>query len=93
MAKNVISSAKTLLTAYRKALVGLENGLGEEFATAVNLMQESDGHVVVAVWENRALSAAKFHLACINWNAVLFYIRLRRLMAILAWSGAATLYC
>lgn len=47
MAKNVISSAKTLLTAYRKALVGLEDGLGEEFATAVNLMQESDGHVVV----------------------------------------------
>ena len=32
MTKNVISSAKTLLTAYRKALVGLEEGLGEEFA-------------------------------------------------------------
>ena len=47
MAKNVISSAKTLLTAYRKALVGLEDGLGEEFAKAVDLMQGSDGHVVV----------------------------------------------
>ena len=47
MAKNVISSAKTLLTAYRKALVGLEDGLGEEFAKAVDLMQGSAGHVVV----------------------------------------------
>ena len=47
MTKNVISSAKTLLTAYRKALVGLENGLGEEFAKAVDLMQRSAGHVVV----------------------------------------------
>jgi arabinose-5-phosphate isomerase len=47
MAKNVISSAKTLLTAYRKALVGLEDGLGEEFAKAVKLMQGIDGHVVV----------------------------------------------
>ena len=47
MSKNVISSAKTLLTAYRKALVGLEDGLGEEFAKAVDLMQTSDGHVVV----------------------------------------------
>ena len=47
MTKNVISSAKTLLTAYRKALVGLENGLGEEFAKAVDLMQGSAGHVVV----------------------------------------------
>ena len=46
MAKNVISSAKTLLTAYRKALVGLEDGLGEEFAKAVKLMQGIDGHVV-----------------------------------------------
>ena len=47
MSKNVISSAKTLLTAYRKALVGLEEGLGEEFAKAVDLMQDSTGHVVV----------------------------------------------
>ena len=47
MTKNVISSAKTLLTAYRKALVGLEEGLGEEFAKAVDLMQGSTGHVVV----------------------------------------------
>ena len=47
MTKNVISSAKTLLTAYRKALVGLEDGLGEEFAKAVDLMQDSTGHVVV----------------------------------------------
>ena len=47
MNKNVISSAKVLLTAYRKALVGLEDGLGEEFAKAVDLMQGSAGHVVV----------------------------------------------
>ena len=47
MTKNVISSAKTLLKAYRKALVGLEEGLGEEFAKAVDLMQDSTGHVVV----------------------------------------------
>ena len=47
MTKNVISSAKILLTAYRKALVGLEDGLGEEFAKAVDVMQESTGHVVV----------------------------------------------
>mgnify|MGYP001223357741 FL=1 len=47
MTKNVISSAKILLTAYRKALVGLEEGLGEEFAKAVDLMQGSAGHVVV----------------------------------------------
>ena len=47
MTKNVILSAKTLLTAYRKALFGLEEGLGEEFAKAVDLMQGSTGHVVV----------------------------------------------
>ena len=47
MAKNVISSAKCLLTAYRRALVGLEDGLGEEFEQAVGLMQVSAGHVVV----------------------------------------------
>ncbi len=47
MSKNVISSAKTLLTAYRKALVGLEDGLGEEFVKAVDLMRGSAGHVVV----------------------------------------------
>ena len=47
MTKNVISSAKILLTAYRKALVGLEDGLGKEFAKAVDLMQGSAGHVVV----------------------------------------------
>lgn len=47
MNKNVISSAKILFSAYRKALVGLEDGLGEEFAKAVDLMQGSAGHVVV----------------------------------------------
>mgnify|MGYP001283263081 FL=1 len=47
MTKNVISSAKILLKAYRQAIVGLEDGLGEEFAQAVSLMQESAGHVVV----------------------------------------------
>lgn len=47
MTKNVISSAKALLRAYRKALVGLEDGLGDEFAKAVDVMQESAGHVVV----------------------------------------------
>ena len=47
MTKNVISSAKILLKAYRQAIVGLEDGLGKEFAQAVSLMQESPGHVVV----------------------------------------------
>lgn len=47
MTKKVISSAKILLTAYRKALVGLEDELGEEFARAVDLMRGSAGHVVV----------------------------------------------
>ena len=47
MTRNVITSAKILLTAYRKALVGLEDGLGEEFAKAVDVMQASAGHVVV----------------------------------------------
>ena len=47
MTKNVISSARILLTAYRKALAGLEEGLGEEFSKAVALMQGSAGHVVV----------------------------------------------
>ena len=47
MTRNVTKSAKILLTAYRKALVGLEEGLGEEFAKAVDLMQTSAGHVVV----------------------------------------------
>ncbi|MDC3234473.1 KpsF/GutQ family sugar-phosphate isomerase [Candidatus Puniceispirillum sp.] len=47
MTKNVISSARILFTAYRKALVGLEDGLGEEFVKAVDLMQGSAGHVVV----------------------------------------------
>jgi arabinose-5-phosphate isomerase len=47
MTKNVISSAKTLLTAYRKALVGLEDGLGEDFSKAVDLMKATAGHVVV----------------------------------------------
>ena len=35
------------MRAYRKALVGLEYGLGEEFAKAIDLMQEIAGHVVV----------------------------------------------
>ena len=48
MTKTVIASAKTLLTAYRKALVVLEDGLGSEFAKAVDLMQASAGHVVVS---------------------------------------------
>ena len=47
MTKNVITSAKALLAAYRKALVGLEDGLGEEFAQAVDLIRGSAGHVVV----------------------------------------------
>ena len=47
MTKTVIASAKTLLTAYRKALVVLEDGLGSEFVKAVDLMQASAGHVVV----------------------------------------------
>ncbi|MDC1383649.1 KpsF/GutQ family sugar-phosphate isomerase [Candidatus Puniceispirillum sp.] len=47
MTKTVIASAKTLFKAYRKALVILEDGLGNEFAKAVDLMQASAGHVVV----------------------------------------------
>jgi len=47
MTKNVISSAKTLFTAYRESLVVLEAGLGNEFAEAVELMRASAGHVVV----------------------------------------------
>ena len=47
MTKNVITSARALFKAYRKALVGLEDGLGEEFAKAVDLIQGSAGHVVV----------------------------------------------
>ena len=47
MTKNVITSARALFKAYRKALVGLEDGLGEEFAQAVDLIRGSAGHVVV----------------------------------------------
>ena len=47
MTKTVIASAKTLLTAYRKALVVLEDGLDSKFVKAVDLMQASAGHVVV----------------------------------------------
>ena len=56
MTKNVIFSAKALLTSYRKALVGLETGLGNEFVKAVELMQASAGHVVVCgmgkIWDH-----------------------------------------
>ena len=47
MTETVITSAKTLLMAYRKALFVLEDGLGSEFVKAVDLMQASAGHVVV----------------------------------------------
>ena len=47
MTRKVIRSAKALLAAYRQALVGLEEGLGKEFAQAVDLMKASAGHVVV----------------------------------------------
>ena len=47
MTNNVIASAKTLFSAYREALTGLEAGLGDAFSKTVDLMQASTGHVVV----------------------------------------------
>jgi len=47
MTNKVIASAKTLLSAYREALTGLEAGLGDAFSKTVDLMQASTGHVVV----------------------------------------------
>jgi arabinose-5-phosphate isomerase len=47
MTNKVIASAKTLFSAYREALTGLEAGLGDAFSKTVDLMQASTGHVVV----------------------------------------------
>ena len=47
MTNQVIASAKTLFSAYREALTGLEAGLGSDFSKTVNLMKASTGHVVV----------------------------------------------
>ena len=47
MTNQVIASAKTLFSAYREALTGLEAGLGDAFSKTVDLMQASTGHVVV----------------------------------------------
>lgn len=47
MTNKVIASAKTLFSAYREALTGLEAGLGDSFSKTVDLMQASTGHVVV----------------------------------------------
>ena len=94
MNKNVISSAKVLLTAYRKALVGLEDGLGEEFAKAVDLMQGSAGHVVVCGMGKSGIIGGRFHRVLHQQERRLcFCTRLRRFMEILAWFGAAMLYC
>ena len=47
MTNQVIASAKTLFSAYREALIGLEAGLGSDFSKTVDLMKTSSGHVVV----------------------------------------------
>ena len=47
MSNQVIASAKTLFSAYREALTGLEVGLGLDFSKTVDLMKASTGHVVV----------------------------------------------
>ena len=47
MTNQVIASAKTLFSAYREALTGLEAGLGSDFSKTVALMKASTGHVVV----------------------------------------------
>ena len=47
MTNQVIASAKTLFSAYREALTGLEAGLGSDFSKTVDLMKASTGHVVV----------------------------------------------
>jgi len=47
MTNQVIASAKTLFSAYREALTGLEAGLGPDFFKTVDLMKASIGHVVV----------------------------------------------
>ena len=47
MTNQVIASAKTLFSAYREALTGLEAGLGSDFSKTVDLMKSSTGHVVV----------------------------------------------
>ena len=47
MTNQVIASAKTLFSAYREALTGLEAGLGPGFSQTVDLMKAITGHVVV----------------------------------------------
>ena len=47
MTNQVIASAKTLFSAYREALTGLEACLGLDFSKTVDLMKASTGHVVV----------------------------------------------
>ena len=47
MTNQVIASAKTLFSAYREALIGLEAGLGSDFSKTVDFMKTSNGHVVV----------------------------------------------
>ena len=47
MTNQVIASAKTLFSAYREALTGLEGGLGSDFSKTVDLMKANAGHVVV----------------------------------------------
>ena len=47
MTNQVIASAKTLFSAYRESLTGLEAGLGSDFSKTVDLMRANTGHVVV----------------------------------------------
>lgn len=47
MASDAITAAQELFTAYHEALTRLENGLGDGFNAAVDMMLDTSGHVVV----------------------------------------------
>ena len=47
MASDAITAAKGLFTAYHEAMTRLENGLGSNFSAAVDMMLDTNGHVVV----------------------------------------------
>ena len=93
MAKNVISSAKALLTAYRKALVRLEDGLGEEFAKAVNLMQGSDGHVVVCGMGKSGIIGRKISSSLASTGTPSLFLHPAEATSWRSWHGPARRYC
>ena len=92
MTKNVILSAKTLLTAYRKALFGLEEGLGEEFAKAVDLMQGSTGHVVVCGMGKSGIIGRKISSSLASTGTPSLFHPAEAVMEILAWFDPAMLF-